>query len=73
MKLNSEDRSSIVAMVTNSLGSDGLKSIVKEKKSGIFLRFRTDNAFLSRDLKSEPKMTSYTKLKAQSIQKQKKQ
>ena len=45
-----EDRSFIVSIVTNSLGSAGLKIMIKEKKSGLFLRFRTDIAFLSYDL-----------------------
>ena len=36
-KLRIEDRS-FIAMVTNSWGSAALKIIIKEKKSGIFLK-----------------------------------
>ena len=43
----SEDRSFIVAMITSSSESAALKMMILEKKSGIFLRFRTDTASLS--------------------------
>ena len=42
-----DDRPFIVAMVTNSWGSAGLKIMIQGKKSGIFLKFRTDTEFLS--------------------------
>ena len=48
-----EDRPVIVAMVTNSCESAGLKIMIQEKNSGIFLKLRTDTAFLSWDLKLE--------------------
>ena len=51
--LKMDDRPFTVAMVTNSWGSAGLKIMIQGKKSGIFLKFRTDTAFLSSDLKSE--------------------
>ena len=42
-----EDSSFIIAMVTNSWGSAGLKIMILGKKNGIFLKLRTDAAFLS--------------------------
>ena len=42
-----EDRPLIVTKVTNSRRSAGLKIMIQWKKSGIFLRLRTDTAFLS--------------------------
>ena len=65
-----EGRSFIVAMVTNSPGSAGLKIMIEKKKSGIFLRFRTDTVFLSQDLKSKAQNYPLHQILTQSIQKQ---
>ena len=48
-----EYRPFIVATVTNWWWSAGVKTMIQEKKSGIFLRFRPDSAYLSYDFKSE--------------------
>ena len=48
-----EERTLIVAMVTNSWGSAGLTVMIWEKKSGIFFKLKIDTAFLSQSLKSE--------------------
>ena len=55
-------------MVTNSWGSTGLKIMIQWKKSGIFLRLRTDTAFLSQELKSEALNYPLHQMLASSIQ-----